>query len=166
MAKPKSTKSNSNKKGASEKKKTRAKKPTQQKRTVAKKKIVLDALRRSAGIVSPACEAAGIDRSTYYKWINEDEDFARAVADVKEFALDMAESALLKNIQNGNVTAQIFYLKTQAKQRGYVERTEHGFADLTKLSNDQLLRFINGESLESVLNAERHADAESSEAKK
>ena len=35
------------------------------------------------------------------------------------------ESSLMKAIEGGNVTAMIFYLKTQGKGRGYVERSEH-----------------------------------------
>jgi len=33
-----------------------------------------------------------------------------------------AESQLMKKIKQGNLTAIIFFLKTQAKHRGYVEK--------------------------------------------
>jgi len=35
-----------------------------------------------------------------------------------------AESELMKLIKEGNVAATIFFLKTQGKKRGYVERQE------------------------------------------
>jgi hypothetical protein len=39
-------------------------------------------------------------------------------------ALDFAESQLHKQIQSGEVSSTIFYLKTKGKKRGYVERSE------------------------------------------
>ena len=97
---------------------------TSQTKTDAHKKAMLEALKSSLGNVTHACKEAGISRSQFYKWINEDPAFAASCEEVKDVALDFAESALLKQIKEGNVTAIIFYLKTQGKQRGYVERME------------------------------------------
>ena len=88
------------------------------------KKALLEALTKSLGIVTTACKQADVGRTTYYQWLREDPDFKRAVNDVKEIALDFAESQLHKQIQEGNTTATIFYMKTQGKTRGYVERQE------------------------------------------
>jgi len=46
----------------------------------------------------------------------------------------MAEGKLYQNIANNDTTSIIFYLKTQAKQRGYVERYEHTGKDGGDLS--------------------------------
>ena len=40
-----------------------------------KKESILKALEQSLGIVTVACKKANIPRSTFYKWLNEDEDF-------------------------------------------------------------------------------------------
>ena len=40
-----------------------------------KKKLLLDALEVSLGIVTTACKNAGVARATYYDWLKEDEDF-------------------------------------------------------------------------------------------
>jgi hypothetical protein len=93
-------------------------------RTEQSKKALLDALEKSLGIVTTACKAAGVGRVTYYEWLKNDPDFAAAVADLSEVTLDFAESALLKNIKEGNTTAIIFYLKTKGRGRGYIERQE------------------------------------------
>ena len=37
----------------------------------------------------------------------------------------MVEGQLLSQIRRGNITAIIFFLKTKAKHRGYVERHEY-----------------------------------------
>jgi hypothetical protein len=89
-----------------------------------KKKCVLDALEKSLGVVSTACKSAGISRRTYYNWMANDTAFKYAVEDINEYALDFAESKLYELIEDSNVAATIFYLKTKGKARGYIERSE------------------------------------------
>lgn len=89
-----------------------------------KKEAMLSALRSSLGIVTRAAEMVGIDRRTHYRWLQDDEEYARAVEELQEVALDFAESKLHKLIDDGNATATLFYLKTKGKQRGYMETTE------------------------------------------
>ena len=89
-----------------------------------KKEAVLEALEKSLGVVTTAVKSVGVARSTFYKWINEDEDFAKKVKDIDNITLDFAESQLHKQIQDGNTSATIFYLKTRGKKRGYIEKSE------------------------------------------
>lgn len=111
-----------------------------------KKEDVVEALSECFGIVTDACRKSKVPRSTYYKWLNEDDDFRKAVADTQEEAIDFVEGKLFQKINGVQVrkgttgegdeqedvvydlppsdTAIIFYLKTKAKKRGYVERTE------------------------------------------
>lgn len=107
------------------------------------KKEILEALITKNGIVSEACKSISLARSTFYKWINEDEDFKKTVADIEDVAIDYVESKLFEKISGVTVkkgtnidgedivyeippsdTAIIFYLKTKAKKRGYIERQE------------------------------------------
>ena len=85
---------------------------------------ILKALESSLGVVTVACKSADVPRSTYYKWLNEDEKFAEAVKDIENIALDFGESQLHKQIGDGNTSATIFFLKTKGKKRGYIERSE------------------------------------------
>ena len=89
-----------------------------------KKESLIEALEASLGIVTVACKAAGIPRSTYYKWLKEDEQFNKQVQDISNIALDFAESQLHTQISDGSTAATIFYLKTKGKKRGYIERNE------------------------------------------
>jgi hypothetical protein len=89
-----------------------------------KKESMLKALEKSLGVVTVACKKSDIPRSTYYKWLNEDEEFSEQVKDIENVALDFAESSLHEQIQEKNTSATIFYLKTKGKNRGYVERQE------------------------------------------
>ena len=85
---------------------------------------MLSALEKSLGVVTVACKKANIPRSTYYKWLKEDTDFANAVKDIENIALDFAESQLHSQIESGSTSATIFYLKTKGKKRGYIEKQE------------------------------------------
>lgn len=88
------------------------------------KKAMLQALEQSLGVVTSACKSVGISRQTHYRWMSEDEEYKKGVADIENVALDFAESQLHKQIKGGNPTSTIFYLKTKGKSRGYVERQE------------------------------------------
>ena len=89
-----------------------------------KKQAMLQALEKSLGVVTVACKQSDIPRSTYYKWLKEDQEFAKAVKEIENIALDFAESQLHSQMRDGNTSATIFYLKTKGKKRGYVERQE------------------------------------------
>ena len=90
---------------------------------------MLKALEQSLGVVTVACRKANIPRSTFYKWVNEDIEFAKQVKDIENIALDFAESQLHKQISENSTSATIFYLKTKGKKRGYIERQEITGAD-------------------------------------
>ena len=100
-----------------------------------KKEAMLKALESSLGVVTTACKKTDTPRSTYYKWLREDKEFADAVKDIENVSLDFAESKLFEQMANNNTSATIFYLKTKGKQRGYWEKQQH---DLT--SDDEPIK--------------------------
>ena len=57
----------------------------------------------------------GIATSTYYDWKNKYPEFAEALKKNKDIVDYEVENALLKNALDGNVTAQIFWLKNRKK---------------------------------------------------
>lgn len=81
-------------------------------------------LKECLGIVSNACERLKVSRTWYYEMYKTDPEFKAACDDVTEVVIDFVEDSLYKQIREGNTTACIFYLKTKAKHRGYVERIE------------------------------------------
>jgi hypothetical protein len=108
------------------------------------KEAMLFSLERSNGIVQTACINSGISRDTHYRWLRDDPQYNEAVMMAKDIAIDFVESKLMALI-NGvtvegkfgtvykrapDVASVIFYLKTQAKHRGYVERVENINTDL------------------------------------
>ena len=104
-----------------------------------KKEAVLDALEKSLGVVTTAVNIVGIARSTFYKWLKEDEDFAKKVKEIENIALDFAESQLHSQMKDGNTSATIFFLKCRGKKRGYIEKSE---LDITSGEEPITIQFI------------------------
>ena len=107
-----------------------------------KKESILKALESSLGVVTVACKSADVPRSTYYKWLNEDEKFAEAVKDIENIALDFGESQLHKQIGDGSTSATIFFLKTKGKRRGYIEKSELDITSGDKVINMPVITFV------------------------
>lgn len=92
-------------------------------------KKAIKAAKGSRGFVTTIAKVLDVERTYIYKLMEKYPAFKQAVIDERESLKDFAESSLLKQIQEGNTTATIFYLKTQAKDRGYIERQEITGAD-------------------------------------
>ena len=90
---------------------------------------VIDAIKEADGYVSKIASLLGCSVQTVYNYRDKHKTVAEAWHDVRERRHDFVENALHKRIKDGSDTAIIFYLKTQAKDRGYVERQEHTGAD-------------------------------------
>lgn len=110
---------------------------------------VENALRNTKGMVSVAAKTLGITRQALYNRINKSTALQELIADEREAMTDTAELALHRAIVGGEAWAVCFYLKTQGKSRGYVERQELTGAnggpiatttqpDYSKLSTDEL----------------------------
>lgn len=90
--------------------------------TAELKKIFLDSLATSHGIVTDACRLADISRNTYYRFRERDPDFAAAADEVMEEQVDTAVTALLQGVRNGDMTAIIYLLKTRGYKQGWSEK--------------------------------------------
>lgn len=114
-------------------------------KTEHKKKALIEALEKSLGVVTTACKQVGIGRTMFYEYM-KDHNFKTEVDDISNIALDFAESQLHKQIQEGNTSATIFYLKTKGKRRGYIERQEITGAE--GLPNDIKIEIIKNQDTE------------------
>lgn len=85
---------------------------------------MIQALETTLGVVTGACKKVGISRQSHYRWMQEDEEYRKAVESISDISLDFAESKLFEQIMEGNVASTIFYLKTKGKRRGYIEKAE------------------------------------------
>lgn len=113
----------------------------------------IEATKESRGFVTTIARKLGCTRQYIYKLADKYPTVKAAIDEEREGVKDFAEGKLLEQINAGNITAIIFYLKTQAKGRGYVERLETANLnlDLTALTDDQLRRISDGESPVTVI---------------
>ena len=72
-------------------------------------------LERAYGSCSPA---------TVRNYIRRYPSLQRAISEIVEDNLDLAEGKLIKAVAADNITAVIFYLKTKGRNRGYIQRAE------------------------------------------
>ena len=116
--------------------------------STSKKELMLEALKKSLGIVTTACQTVGIDRGTHYNWLKDDAEYKRQVEALDDVVLDFAESKLHQSINNGSDTATIFFLKTKGKKRGYIEKQEITNTNL----NTNLNELVSEEEKQKILN--------------
>lgn len=94
-------------------------------KTEIRKEQFLEIFKNTLCNITKACEKANITRQTFYVWCNSDRQFAEAIENIRESELDWAENQLKLKMAEKDTTAIIFFLKTKAKNRGYIERQEY-----------------------------------------
>jgi len=93
--------------------------------TKQKKRLFPELLRANWWNITQTCRELNIDRSTYHRWIRTDKKFRQKIEDLQEEEKDLVEAIARKKIlKDQDKTMIIFFLKTKAKDRGYVERQE------------------------------------------
>ena len=86
-------------------------------------KQVTEALLKSDGTLTAAASKLGVTRQAVYNYIKR-YDLQSVIEDARENMVDEAVGQLHRLVRDGNLGATIFYLKTQAKGRGFTERIE------------------------------------------
>ena len=86
------------------------------------------ALRAAGGVYAHAArllsEATGSSctRQNIQQWVHKYSKLNEAVCEGLEEIKDLAETALIENIRNGDTNAIKFYLETKGKDRGYMRQ--------------------------------------------
>jgi hypothetical protein len=97
-------------------------------------------LKKRDGNYAAVARACGVTRQAVQGFVARHPGLAAAAIDVREGMKDEVESALYEAAKRGEPWAVCFYLKCQAKDRGYVERQE------TKdVSDDDIDRALDAE---------------------
>ena len=98
----------------------------EQRRDYEEEEVALQ-LFEAKGFISVAAKKLGCTQQTVRNWVDRSPLCKSALIDARTQMVDFAERSLFAQIQAQNTTATIFYLKTQAKDRGYVEKTQFSF---------------------------------------
>jgi transposase-like protein len=85
---------------------------------------LIEKIEQARGNISAVARAFGVTRRTIYKRIMRNATAQKALEDARETMLDEAESVLYTKALEGSTPELIFFLKTQGRRRGYVERQE------------------------------------------
>lgn len=88
------------------------------------KKLLLEALERNLGVVTPSCKEVGISRNLYYNYYANDPEFKKAVDEINTVAIDYVESQLFNKIKEGSEKSILFFMKYRGKKRGYTDSIE------------------------------------------
>jgi Bacterial regulatory protein, Fis family len=88
----------------------------------------VEALRDARGLISVAARRLGVTRQAVRQRIAKHPSLREVRDEAREAMTDIAESALYEQILRGEAWAVCFYLKTQGKDRGYVERSTSAVA--------------------------------------
>ena len=99
---------------------------------------MITAIVEARGFISVAADRLGCAPNTVRNYIARYATVKQAAHDTREKTKDFVESKLFKLIQDENVAAVIFFLKTQCKDRGYIERQEVTGAD----GGPQVIRIV------------------------
>ncbi len=90
---------------------------------------IAKALEENSGFLTATANDLKITLRTLYTYFDRYPKLKQLREDLEVSILDLAESQLLENIQNGNLTAIIFFLKTRGRKRGYVENPNYQVND-------------------------------------
>lgn len=100
------------------------------------------ALRESRGMLYVAARRLGCDPATVRTRVEKSERL-RAVVEAERGLLgDTAELKLIEAIRNGEPWAIQFYLKTQHRDRGYVDRQEVSGPDGGPIRQERITRIV------------------------
>lgn len=113
-------------------KKGKGTKPTPKKEEAEEKQLA-DLLAEHHGNISCVARALNLGRKTVYDRISKSERLKEALADAREIQIDEAEDSLGQAVREKQGWAVCFYLKTQGRRRGYVEKDDQGIS-LTTLA--------------------------------
>ena len=92
------------------------------------KRVIVEQLRKFRGNISAVARSLGVTRQAVAYRIERDDRLKREVIAAREARLDDAESSLDRAVLEGEGWAVCFFLKTQGRGRGYVERLDVGNA--------------------------------------
>jgi hypothetical protein len=85
----------------------------EQNRTKINKERLLKALESSLGVITTALKSCDLSRTNFYKWLKEDEEFAKAVSEVQNIENDFIKSKYYECVKDKVPSVVIHAAKTR-----------------------------------------------------
>ena len=85
----------------------------EQNRTQINKKRMLKALESSLGVITTALKVTELSRTNFYKWLKEDEEFAKEVEEIENIQKDFIKSKYYECIKDKVPSVVIHAAKTR-----------------------------------------------------
>ena len=85
----------------------------EQNRTQIAKERMLKALESSLGVITTALKSCDLSRTNFYKWLQEDEEFAKAVSEVQNIENDFIKSKYYECVKDKVPSVVIHAAKTR-----------------------------------------------------
>jgi predicted transcriptional regulator len=94
---------------------------------------IIEALQSTGGFRNKASQILGISRSALSQRINNNKKLKEIADDIQESYLDIAESTIVKSIENGDTKTAQWYLERKGKERGYTKEIQEEKGDFLNL---------------------------------
>ncbi len=120
-------------------KKPNAKKPSKQK--------LIEIAVECCGIITDMARCAKASRRQMYRWTNGDPEIQQAIQDGRDQLVDLAKSALKKNIEAGREKSVIYVLGTLGRKEGFgnfieVKDRSRLEDNIDELTDDQIVEMM------------------------
>jgi hypothetical protein len=100
---------------------------------------IIEAVETHRGLKSVVAKALKVSRTTIYNWCEEYPEIDLAFQDARYALVDIAESRLVKNVEEGKEPSVFFLLKCLGKDRGYVEKE---LVTINNITNGDVRQFL------------------------
>ncbi len=127
-----------------------------------KERIKAELLKRlsEVRIVEIACKSVGISRATYYRWIQDDPDFAQAcdlaIWQGTETISDLAESQIVSKIKGGDLKASTYWLEHHREGYRKPGKGQRGPAHTWEGPDDRIPRELSDDEIDHMINVMRN----------
>ncbi len=112
------------------------------KKSDPKKALLLEQLRKTP-IVEAACQKVGISRTTYYRWKQDDPEFAKATDEAmfggQLLVNDLAEGQLISAVRERNLHAIVYWLRHHHPDYADTIQIKHSLQDETLTPEQEAL---------------------------
>ena len=111
----------------------------EQNRTKINKDRLLKALESSLGVVTTALKATDLSRTNFYKWLKEDEEFAKEVEEIESIQQDFIKSKYYECVKDKVPAVVIHAAKTRL---GWNETNRVDITSGDKAINMPIITFV------------------------